>query len=481
VTVNGNPQAKGYVPKENFTAARIPAHERKLVAPNGTRQLLLSLGAKKFAEWTLKQKPLLVTDTTFRDAHQSLFATRLRGYDMLAVAEAVAQRTPNLFSMEMWGGATFDTSMRFLHEDPWQRLRDLRARIPNICFQMLFRGSNAVGYSNYPDNAVAGFVKHAAASGMDIFRIFDSLNYLPNLTVAMDAVQETHAICEAAICYTGNILDPARDKYSLKYYVKLAKELEKMGAHFLAIKDMAGLCKPAAASVLVKALKEEIGIPIHFHTHDTSGIAAASVLSAAEAGVDIADLAIASMSGSTSQPNLNSIGGRVAIHQARHRPRPRGAQRICGLLGTRARLLRAVRYRPEIRQRGGLSARDARRTIHQSQGTGRFDGFGASLAGNRANLRGGEPVVRRHCEGHAEQQGRRRHDDVPHHPRHQAGRRPESGTRRHAVSGVGHRHALAAVWGNRSAAGPKRLVARRPRRPQTLKGRPGANLEARST
>ena len=307
VTVNGNPQAKGFVPKENFTAARIPAHDRKLVPPNGTRQLLLSLGAKKFAEWTLKQKPLLITDTTFRDAHQSLFATRLRGYDMLAVAEAVAQRTPNLFSMEMWGGATFDTSMRFLHEDPWQRLRDLRQRIPNICFQMLFRGSNAVGYSNYPDNAVAGFVKHAAVSGMDIFRIFDSLNYLPNLTVAMDAVQETHAICEAAICYTGNILDAKRNKYSLKYYLNLAKELEKMGAHFLAIKDMAGLCRPAAAKVLVKALKEEIGVPIHFHTHDTSGIAAASVLSAAEAGVDIADLAISSMSGSTSQPNLNSI------------------------------------------------------------------------------------------------------------------------------------------------------------------------------
>jgi pyruvate carboxylase len=307
VTVNGNPQVKGFVPKETFSAARIPAFDRKQAAPNGTRQLLLELGAKKFAEWTLRQKPLLITDTTFRDAHQSLFATRLRGYDMLAAADAVARRTPNLFSMEMWGGATFDTAMRFLHEDPWQRLRALRERIPNICFQMLFRGSNAVGYSNYPDNAVAGFVKHAAASGMDIFRIFDSLNYLPNLTVAMDAVNETHAICEAAICYTGNILDPARDKYSLKYYVKLAKELEKMGAHFLAIKDMAGLCKPAAASVLVKALKEEIGIPIHFHTHDTSGIAAASVLSAAEAGVDVADLAIASMSGSTSQPNLNSI------------------------------------------------------------------------------------------------------------------------------------------------------------------------------
>ena len=307
VTVNGNPNAKNFVPKETFAPARVPAYDHKQAPPRGTRQLLLELGPKKFAAWTLAQKPLLVTDTTFRDAHQSLFATRLRSYDMIAVADAVARRTPNLFSMEMWGGATFDTAMRFLHEDPWLRLRALRERIPNICFQMLFRGSNAVGYSNYPDNAVAGFVKHSAEAGMDIFRVFDSLNYLPNLKVAMEAVNETHAICEAAICYTGNILDPARDKYSLKYYVKLAKELEKMGAHFLAIKDMAGLCKPAAASALVKALKSEIGIPIHFHTHDTSGISAASILSAAEAGVDVVDLAIASMSGSTSQPNLNSI------------------------------------------------------------------------------------------------------------------------------------------------------------------------------
>jgi len=307
VTVNGNPQAKNFVPKEILLPARVPAYDHKQIPSKGTRQLLLKLGAKKFAEWTLKQKQLLVTDTTFRDAHQSLFATRLRSYDMIAVADAVARRTPNLYSMEMWGGATFDTAMRFLHEDPWRRLRVLRERIPNICFQMLFRGSNAVGYSNYPDNAVAGFVKHAAEAGMDIFRIFDSLNYLPNLKVAMEAVNETHAVCEGTICYTGNILDKSRRKYSLKYYIKLAKELEKMGAHVLAIKDMAGVCKPAAAHALVKALKEEIGIPIHFHTHDTSGIASASVLSAAEAGVDIADLAIASMSGSTSQPNLNSI------------------------------------------------------------------------------------------------------------------------------------------------------------------------------
>lgn len=306
VIVNGNPHAKGYKPQTVVTPTPV-AYDHKMAPPPGTRQLLLELGPKKFAEWTLKQKRLLVTDTTFRDAHQSLMATRVRSFDMLAVADAVARRTPRLFSMEMWGGATFDTSMRFLREDPWQRLRELREKIPNICFQMLFRGSNAVGYSNYPDNVVAGFVKHAAEQGIDIFRIFDSLNYLPNLKVAMEAVQETHAICEGTVCYTGDILDPKRTKYSIKYYVKLAKELEEMGAHFLAIKDMAGLCRPYAAYQLVKALKEEIGIPVHFHTHDTSGINAASILQASDAKVDVVDLAIASMSGSTSQPNLNSV------------------------------------------------------------------------------------------------------------------------------------------------------------------------------
>jgi pyruvate carboxylase len=243
-------------------------------------------------------------------------ATRVRSYDMLACAGALAHRVPNLYSLEMWGGATFDTAMRFLSEDPWERLRQLRAQVPNICFQMLFRGANAVGYTNYPDHVVAGFVRHAAASGMDIFRVFDSLNYLPNLRVAMAAVNETHAVCEAALCYTGDLSDPAREKYDLKYYVKLAQELERMGAHVLAIKDMAGLCRPAAAYRLVKALKEEVGLPIHFHTHDTSGIAAASVLRAADAGVDIVDLALAAMSGSTSQPNLNSVVAALQ-HQSR--------------------------------------------------------------------------------------------------------------------------------------------------------------------
>jgi len=316
VIVNGNPHAKGYRPGKVLPAVRPPSGDDRSAPVAGTRQLLLELGAKKFAEWTLKQKRLLITDTTFRDAHQSLMATRVRSYDMIACAGHLARRAPELYSLEMWGGATFDTAMRFLNEDPWERLRELRAHVPNICFQMLFRGANAVGYTNYPDAVVAGFVKHAAASGIDIFRIFDSLNYLPNLRVAMDAVQETHAVCEATLCYAGDILDEKRDKFSLKYYVRMAKELEKMGAHVIAIKDMAGICRPFAAYKLVKTLKGEVGLPIHFHTHDTSGINSSSVLRASEAGVDVVDLAISSMSGSTSQPNLNSI---VAALQ--HTPR----------------------------------------------------------------------------------------------------------------------------------------------------------------
>jgi pyruvate carboxylase len=308
VTVNGNPNAKGYLPPQPLLSARPVNYDPATPPAAGTKQLLTELGPEKFAQWIGKQKRLLLTDTTMRDAHQSLLATRVRTADMLAVASAVAQRTPNLFSLEMWGGATFDTAMRFLKECPWERLRAIRARVPNILLQMLFRGSNAVGYTNYPDNVVRGFIKHSADNGMDIFRIFDSLNYLPNLTQAMAAVrEETTSLCEGTICYTGNILDPKRDKYDLNYYVNLAKELEKMGAHLLCIKDMAGLCRPSAAKKLVKALKDNVGIPIHFHTHDTSGINATSILMAAEAGVDICDAAISSMSGCTSQPNLNSI------------------------------------------------------------------------------------------------------------------------------------------------------------------------------
>ena len=309
ITVNGNPHAKGYRPATILEPApTLSSAQQSSIFNHQSAILLRELGPEKFSQWILDQKRLLITDTTMRDAHQSLIATRMRTYDMLAVADAYAARTPEMFSLEMWGGATFDTAMRFLNECPWERLRQLREKVPNILFQMLFRGSNAVGYSNYPDNVVAGFIKHSADSGMDIFRIFDSLNYLPNMKVAMEAVREHgKSICEAAICYSGDILDPARPKYDLNYYIAKAKELEKMGAHILCIKDMAGLCKPQAAYNLVHALKQEIGIPIHFHTHDTSGLNAASVIAASRAGVDIADLAIASMSGSTSQPNLNSV------------------------------------------------------------------------------------------------------------------------------------------------------------------------------
>ena len=265
------------------------------------------MGPVKFAEWTRAQGRLLLTDTTIRDAHQSLFATRLRTYDMLAIANFVAHKLHSLYSIEMWGGATFDVALRFLYEDPWDRLQSLRKAIPNICFQMLLRASNAVGYTAYPDNVVEEFIDESAKQGIDIFRIFDSLNWLPNMQVAMEAVRKTDRICEAAVCYTGDILDPKRDKYTLQYYVRMAKELEKMGAHILSIKDMAGLCKPYAAERLVRVLREEVGLPVHFHTHDTSGINSASILKAAEAGVDVADCAIASMSGATSQPNLNSI------------------------------------------------------------------------------------------------------------------------------------------------------------------------------
>jgi pyruvate carboxylase len=306
VILNGNPEVKGKKAPESVEPATLPSVPG-IEPPAGTRQLLKRLGPKKFAEWAKKEKRLLITDTTLRDAHQSLMATRVRTYDLLATATAISQRLPNLFSLEMWGGATFDTSLRFLHEDPWQRLRALRERVPNICFQMLLRGANAVGYASYPDNVIREFVKESYAQGMDIFRVFDSLNSIDNMLVSLDAVLEAGAVCEGAICYTGDILDKSRPKYSLKYYVALAKQLEKIGVHVLAIKDMAGLCRPFAAFELVKRLKEEIGIPIHFHTHDTSGINAASVLKATEAGVDIADGAIASMSGGTSQPNLNSI------------------------------------------------------------------------------------------------------------------------------------------------------------------------------
>jgi pyruvate carboxylase len=305
--VNGNPLVKDRPVAMRRTPAPVPKFDATVELQDGMRQKLQRLGPESFAQWIRQQKPLFMTDTTFRDAHQSLLATRVRSYDLLQIAEAYSRLCPDLFSIEMWGGATFDTTMRFLQECPWQRLADLRDRIPNILFQMLLRASNAVGYTNYPDNVVKAFVAEAADAGIDVFRVFDALNGTANMRVAMDAVIKSGAICEATLCYTGDITNPNRKKYDLAYYVKLAKELEKMGAHILAIKDMAGLCKPQAAELLVKTLRKETGIPIHFHTHDTAGIQAASILKASEVGLDIADAAMAPLSGGTSQPNINTL------------------------------------------------------------------------------------------------------------------------------------------------------------------------------
>lgn len=315
VTVNGNDSVKGRPRPRIVRVPRVPDVEDLPVVP-GSRERLEALGPKGFADWMLSREEVLLTDTTFRDAHQSLLATRLRSFDMIAVAEAYAKLMPGLLSVECWGGATFDVAMRFLNECPWARLAAIRERMPNILTQMLLRASNGVGYTNYPDNVVRYFVQQAADSGIDIFRIFDSLNWVENMRVAIDSVLETGKIAEAAICYTGNLSDPACTKYDLKYYVRMARELEDAGAHVLGIKDMAGLCRPQAARTLVRALKEEISIPIHFHTHDTSGVAAASVLAAVEAGADAVDAAMDAMSGLTSQPNLGSI-----VEALRHGPR----------------------------------------------------------------------------------------------------------------------------------------------------------------
>ncbi|MEI4471181.1 pyruvate carboxylase [Frigidibacter sp. MR17.24] len=318
ITVNGHPETAGR-PKP-AAEARKPVPPRKMAEPAlGTRQILEQKGPQAVADWMASQTKLLLTDTTMRDGHQSLLATRMRSIDMIRAAPAYAANLPQLFSVECWGGATFDVAYRFLQECPWQRLRDLRERMPNLMTQMLLRASNGVGYTNYPDNVVISFVRQAAETGIDVFRVFDSLNWVENMRVAMDAVIEADKVCEAAICYTGDLLDPDRAKYDLKYYVAMGKELRAAGAHVLGLKDMAGLLKPASARTLIRTLKQEVGLPIHFHTHDTSGISGATVLAAADAGVDAVDAAMDAFSGGTSQPCLGSI-----VEALRHTERDTG-------------------------------------------------------------------------------------------------------------------------------------------------------------
>ncbi|MCG8271937.1 pyruvate carboxylase [Aquamicrobium sp. NLF2-7] len=306
VSVNGHPETRGRpAPKQDAAAPLVPWFTGPI--PDGTRQRLDALGPEGFAKWMRDRKEVLITDTTMRDGHQSLLATRVRTHDIARIAGTYARALPQLLSLECWGGATFDVAMRFLTEDPWERLALIREAAPNILLQMLLRGANGVGYTNYPDNVVQHFVKQAAEGGVDLFRVFDCLNWVENMRVAMDAVIAEGKLCEAAMCYTGDILDPSRAKYDLKYYVSLAKELEAAGAHIIAVKDMAGLLKPAAACVLFRALREETDLPIHFHTHDTSGLSAATVLAAVEAGVDAVEAAMDAFSGNTSQPCLGSI------------------------------------------------------------------------------------------------------------------------------------------------------------------------------
>ncbi|ESU24156.1 pyruvate carboxylase [Flavobacterium enshiense DK69] len=317
--VNGHPDVKRFDSEKVFRTPIVPEVSRNDF-PKGTKDLLTEMGREAFMEYIKNEKKIFYTDTTLRDAHQSLFATRLRNYDILKITEGIAKDLPEIFSLEVWGGATFDVTMRFLHEDPWERLRMIRKSVPNILLQMLFRGSNAVGYAAYPDNVLEQFIIKSAENGIDIFRIFDSLNWVEGMAHSIEIVREkTNAIAEACICYTGDILNPDRQKFNLQYYVDLAKQLEAAGAHMLAIKDMAGLLKPYAAEVLIKELKKHISIPIHLHTHDTSSVQSTTYIKAIEAGVDVVDCALASMSGLTSQPNFNSL---VAVMHGAERENP---------------------------------------------------------------------------------------------------------------------------------------------------------------
>ena len=321
LTVNGNPDVNFIDPQRTFRKAEIPSLDRLAEYPRGSKNRLDEMGPEKFCSWVRNNKSILYTDTTLRDAHQSLLATRVRTLDMLAVAEGFAKANPQVFSLEMWGGATFDVSMRFLRECPWQRLQQLREAVPNILFQMLFRGSNAVGYKAYPDNVIEKFIEKSWENGIDVFRIFDSLNWIEGMKRSIQIVRErTGGIAEATICYTGDVLntDPS-NRYNLQYYLDMARRLEDEGAHMLALKDMAGLLKPYAAEMLIPALRSAVAIPIHLHTHDTSSVQSATLLKAIEADVDIVDVCLSSMSGLTSQVNMNSM---IAVMQGHKREQP---------------------------------------------------------------------------------------------------------------------------------------------------------------
>ncbi len=316
ITVNGNPDVKIKDNYKSFEKPIIPHYDHNSAYPKGTKDLLTELGPDAFTKWLKAEQKIQYTDTTLRDGHQSLLATRMRTHDMLKVSEAFARLHPQTFSMEVWGGATFDVCIRFLKEDPWQRLKLIRKAVPNVLLQMLIRGMNGVGYAAYPDNLIEKFVAQSWENGVDIFRIFDSLNWMENVAPCIDMVRKkTNGLAEGSLCYTGDILDPKRTKYTLEYYVRLAKDLENAGAHILGIKDMSGLLKPYAAKELISALKDAVKIPIHLHTHDTSSLQPATYLMAIDAGVDVVDCSLGALSGLTSQPNFNAVVEMMKFHE----------------------------------------------------------------------------------------------------------------------------------------------------------------------
>ena len=455
ITVNGHPETAGR-PKPH-AEARQPRPPKPRAEPQmGTRNLLEQKGPQAVADWMRAQKKVLITDTTMRDGHQSLLATRMRSIDMIRVAPTYAANLGQLFRVECWGGATFDVAYRFLQECPWQRLRDLRAHMPNVMTQMLLRASNGVGYTNYPDNVVQAFVAQAAKTGVDVFRVFDSLNWVENMRVAMDAVLEANKVCEGTVCYTGDMLDPARAKYDLKYYVARGKELKAAGAHVLGLKDMAGLMKPAAAKLLIKTLKQELGLPIHFHTHDTSGAAAATILAACDAGVDAVDAAMDAFSGGTSQPCLGSI-----VEALRHTDRDTGLDI--------AAIRRISNYWEGVRGQyaafeSGMPAPASEVYLHEMPG-GQFTNLKAQARSLGLEERWHE-VAQAYADANQmfgdivkvtpSLQGRRRHgpDDGGPRPDPRPGRGP--GHRR-GVPGLGGRHAERQPWPT-----PRRLARRHP-------------------
>ncbi len=502
ITVNGHPETLG---RDRPAAEARPARLPELATdspPPGAKQILDREGPDAVAEWMLAQQRLLITDTTMRDSHQSLLATRMRSFDMIRVAPAYAANLPDLFSVECWGGATFDVAYRFLQECPWQRLRDLRAAMPNLMTQMLLRGSNGVGYTNYPDNVVRAFVAQAAETGIDLFRVFDPLNWVENMRVSMDAVREAGKLLEGAICYTGDIHDPDRAKYDLKYYVQMGRELKAAGTHILGLKDMGGLMKPRAAAVLVRTLKDELGLPVHFHTHDTAGIAISLDPRRRRCRGRRRRLRDGRAVRQYQPGDARHRGRGAAPHRPRDRPRHRRDPRDLELLGERPQGLRRLRERDAVALLRGLPARDAGRPVHQPQGAGALDGAGGPLARRGPDLCRREPALRRRHQGHADRQDRGRpradagepghhHRRPPeardrillarqrHHPdarRCRPGaRRLSSGARQEGAEGRGadHRAARLAPGARRhggGAGGPREAVRDRDRRrgPQRL-------------